>query len=119
MSLENNNMAGRKDPKPNKRKYRGKRCSALGCPSYEGDPDTKFFNFPSRNLEARNLWIKALKINLEDGSEWKPSKKSVVCQKHFVLGRPSPTRLDPDYAPSIFPTHGQPKKKYNIARSAR
>ena len=39
-----------------------------------------------------------------DGSLWKPTRWTVICQKHF-LKEPSNDRLSPDYAPTQFITH--------------
>ena len=101
---------------PLKKKYKGKRCSAIACKSYQGDPDIHFFRFPARNLESRDLWIKALKICHEDGSEWRPSNQAVLCSKHFVLGKPSLSRTDPDYVPSIFLTNHVRAKNLTAAK---
>ena len=58
-----------------------------------------FFSFPARNQEQRQLWIKAV-----NRQHWNPSKHTVICSSHFVGGKYSPTRLDPNYVPTIFPS---------------
>ena len=54
-----------------------------------------------------------------DGTLWKPSLYSLLCEKHFVSGKPSNDTANPDYIPSIFPTHGDPKNQNDINRYDR
>uniref|UniRef100_A0AAV2JW23 Uncharacterized protein n=1 Tax=Knipowitschia caucasica TaxID=637954 RepID=A0AAV2JW23_KNICA len=37
-----------------------------------------------------------------DGSDWRPSKLTVLCSEHFLSGRPSTDPTHPDFIPSIF-----------------
>ena len=52
----------------------------------------KLFCFPSilRNNEPRMLWIRAMKRENEDRTEWLPKDSDRVCSKHFVDGYPTP-----------------------------
>ena len=79
---------------------KGKRCAAIGCSSYGGMKWLQFFRFPKRNPESRDLWINALRPY--HGSEWLPKPTSVLCSKHFVTGQQSKSRLDINYAPTLF-----------------
>ena len=100
----------------------GNYCCVVGCHNRKGKDLVHFFSFPapSRNLEQRELWIKAVKRIEPDGSQWIPSKRSIVCADHFVKKKPSPTRTDPDYAPSIFPTkHGKAATLSDVQREKR
>ena len=81
-------------------------CSVVGCSEARGkQPGVRFFRFPQRNKEQRELWVKAVRRQSSVGNSlWMPYETAVVCSRHFVLGKPSPTRTHPDYIPSIFPT---------------
>ena len=74
----------------------GYSCSVVGCSNNsKRDRDrVKFFQIPSRNLEQRKLWIRAINRQDEDGNAWVPPKWSKVCSNHFVGGKPSPTRKE-------------------------
>ena len=65
----------------------------------------KFFRFPIRNEEQRNLWIKAVKRICHNGKPWQPTKYARICSAHFVNGEVKPTRNHPSYVPTIFPTN--------------
>ena len=59
------------------------------------------FTFPSRNFEQQRLWLKAV---LRGNPDFKLEKKTNhICGDHFYTGRPNPTKIHPDYVPSIFP----------------
>ena len=49
-------------------------------------PPFKLYCFPSisRNAELRNKWIRALKRQNKDKTEWKPSESDRVCSIHFA-----------------------------------
>ena len=49
-------------------------------------PPFKLYCFPSilRNAELRNKWIRALKRQNKNKTEWKPSESNRVCSIHFV-----------------------------------
>ncbi len=97
-------------------------CSVVGCHrnSTKDKGKVRFFSFPKLNKEQRELWISALKRQNEDGSRWLPSRHSKVCSDHFVSGKWSPTRGDPDYFPSKFPDlHFAPKSDEDVARFQR
>ena len=54
-----------------------------------------------------------------DGTLWKPSQYSLICAKHFVSGKPSNDTANPDYVPTIFPSHGRPKTQNDTERYER
>ena len=104
--------------KNGQKKRGGNYCCVEGCRKNEwaDRPETSFFKFPKRrNPEQHQLWLKAIDRVCADGSPWEPHPKNgLVCSEHFISGRPSKTRIDPDYAPSIFGT-GQ---ESNIAKQS-
>ena len=80
-------------------------CCVLNC---HRNPKTdsgkvKFYRFPKRNFEQRELWIKKIGRIGTDGKPWQPSKYSVICSDHFLNGMKSPTRNHPSYIPTLFP----------------
>lgn len=106
------------------RKVSGNYCAVVKCYRNEGrdGPEgIKFFRFPkNRNVEQHELWVKAVSRLNPDGKPWVPGAKSLICSDHFVRGKPSPTRLDPDYVPSIFSTgHKKAKTEKDTARFQR
>ena len=105
-----------------KKVYKGVNCCVVGCNStYPRDRDSvKFFCFSQKNLEQRELWIRAVRRINVDGTKWIPKVHTRVCSKHFIGEKPSPTRNHPDYVPSIFPTnHIQAKKLSDCKRQER
>ena len=48
-----------------------------------------------------------------------PSEYSLICSKHFVNGRPSDDTANPDYSPTIFASHGNPKSLDDLERFKR
>ena len=97
-------------------------CCVVQCQrSTNKDSGTvKFFRFPLRNLEQRQLWIIAVKRKGADGKGWQPSKFTRICSGHFVGGIYSPTRNHPSYVPSIFPTkHFKSREIKDVARFER
>nr|XP_040570352.1 uncharacterized protein LOC121119683 isoform X2 [Lepeophtheirus salmonis] len=97
-------------------------CSVVGCDSAYGKglENVKMFCFPLRNMEQRELWIKAIKRVNEDGTMWKPRYWSRICSKHFITGKYNPTRGHPDYFPTLFPTsHVHPRTFSDIERHGR
>ena len=59
-----------------KKKYKknngGVVCCVVGCHSSYPRDRLRFFNFSVKNLEQRELWIKAVNRINADGSEWLP-----------------------------------------------
>ena len=88
-------------------------CCAFGCASrYSKKKGVKLYRFP-RDPERRSLWIQAIKRE-----KWQPNEHSRVCGRHFISGRPSRFRNDPDFVPSIF-VFSKTKEKENASRVAR
>ena len=97
-------------------------CCVVKCHrnSNKDSGTIKFFRFPARNIEQRQLWITAVKRKCVSGKVWQPSKCARICSEHFVGGIVSPTRNHPSYVPSIFPTkHVKSKKLKDVARFER
>ena len=88
-------------------------CCAFGCASrYSKKKGVKLYRFP-RDPERRSLWIQAIKRE-----KWQPNEHSRICGRHFISGRPSRFRNDPDFVPSIF-VFSKTKEKENASRVAR
>ncbi len=70
-------------------------CCAVNCHqnTSSNHDKVKFFRFPARNKEQRELWIKAVNRVDVNGKPWQPSQYSRICSLHFVNGKASPTRL--------------------------
>ncbi len=100
----------------------GTYCCVVGCHrnSQADQGKVSFFSFPKKNQEQRQKWVNAVHRVNPDGSQWKPGPYAKICSDHFVSGRWSPTRNDPDYAPTQFPTkHVKAKSDQDVARYAR
>ncbi|XP_077395956.1 uncharacterized protein LOC144032139 [Festucalex cinctus] len=79
-----------------------KSCCAVGC-SNHNMMETKFsFHVFPTNPERRRKWVNAVNRVLPDGSEWTPTKNTVLCSQHFLTGRPNKDPAHPDFIPSIF-----------------
>ena len=101
----------------------GVHCSVVGCKNGSvrcKGTGIRFFSFPSRNAEIRELWIQAVKRINADGSDWNPTKWSRVCSEHLIDGQWSPTHNHPSYVLSIFKTkHVREGKESDVARIKR
>ena len=80
-------------------------CAAYGCSERKGnDPNLSFHQFPHNNPERLKKWIQAIRRK-----DWKPTKHSSICGKHFTessfVVRPGKhgKRLYDHAVPSIFP----------------
>ncbi len=71
----------------------GSVCCVLGCDSTKDR--VKLFAFSTKDLEQRELWIKAVNRVNPDGSIWRPKLHSRVCSRHFTKGTPSLARTHP------------------------
>ena len=65
-----------------------KSCCAVGCHNHNMMKDRKlsFFTFPKNKEERKERWINAVKRVNPDGSRWRPSKETVLCEAHFISG---------------------------------
>ena len=103
------------------RKFR-KYCCAVGCKNRRGDAQgVKFFR-AKRTDDARSLkWAKAINRQNEDGSLWMPGRHEYICSEHFINGKfsSSKDKTAPNYAPTIFSTHGVTLPKSAIDRHER
>ena len=110
------------DSKP-KKKHLGSFCCVVDCHKSSGrDRETvKFFKVLRANVEQSNLWIKAINRENPDGSEWKPSKSTLICSDHFVSGTFSTDKDHPDFVPSKFPSgnHKPAAKEADVNRFQR
>jgi len=106
------------DGKKRQSKSRGSYCLAVGCKNTSKEnPEIKFYAFPRKNPKQLKAWVR--NVNREgwnrDGSLWEPGERHRVCQDHFVGGKPDPSPLHPDYAPTIFASGDvKPKTKADI-----
>ncbi|XP_040572040.1 uncharacterized protein [Lepeophtheirus salmonis] len=100
-SLENEEMNPSTRPK-----YAGHYCAADGCHNCvvkDVSRGVKFYSFPKEEAR-RNKWITSLNKRSSDGKPWRPKVSSHICSEHFVSGRKSDDKKNPDYLPSLFPT---------------
>ncbi|XP_077483612.1 uncharacterized protein LOC144093782 isoform X1 [Amblyomma americanum] len=82
-------------------------CCVVGCSNtYLNSPGTRFYGFPTRHWETerRERWIRLIRRQNEDGTDWMPSRKSKICSRHFVSNAKSNEEGHPSYYPSIFPS---------------
>ena len=114
-------MGKRGPKKESNSQYKGRYCCAVQCHNHQGIPNIKFFSvIRKRDPEQTEKWIKKIKRINPDGSEWKPSRKTLLCSAHFVSGEASKVSNDVDYVPSLFPTrHVKPKNENDVSRSER
>ena len=75
-----------------KQRSNGHYCCVVGCSNNSKAKGVKLFSIPTRNLEQRELWLKAINRLNKDGNPWLARKWSKICSVHFVGGKPSPTR---------------------------
>ena len=98
-------------------------CSVPGCKSISKKTEMKenlfFYTIIKKSgfeLSRRQTgasadqWLKAIGRKNKDGSAWRPSDSSRICNLHFISGRPSDNPEDPDFVPSkyltkVSPTH--------------
>lgn len=81
-------------------------CCVPGCDSIDVSlgEGISFFTFPSLKIRHSQhvRWLNAINKWNYDGTRWEPNKKSSVCSKHFVNGRPSKDNTNIDYIPTVF-----------------
>ena len=65
--------------------------------------EVQFYSFP-RNPVQRDLWIRAVKRENDDGTLWTPKDHHRLCSLHFIGGKMSSDPDNPSYGPTIFPT---------------
>ncbi|XP_076083481.1 uncharacterized protein LOC143054364 [Mytilus galloprovincialis] len=79
-----------------------KSCCAVGCANHNFMlKKLSFHKFP-KDKNRCSLWIAALKRDNPDGSQWEPTKNSVLCGEHFISGKPCDDQTHPDYIPTVF-----------------
>mgnify|MGYP000486153364 CR=1 FL=1 len=90
-------------------------CCVVNChKKWSKDSDVTFYRFPLlRNPAQADLWRKRVGRKNPDGTDWQPNSNSMICSLHFVTGKYSRSRDDPDYAPSIFSTNHVRKRTAN------
>ena len=104
-----------------------KYCCVKGCRrnTVVHAQEVKFFNLPaaSTNSDQREKFLKAIKKETKDGSPWNPKPRTaIICSRHFVGGKPSPTKTSPDYYPTRHlgnETSVKPKTEADMARFKR
>ena len=97
-------------------------CCVVDCHSRYGDEGIELYTFPTRkNPVQAEKWRRAVKRRNPDGSAWKESLNTRICSMHFISGRFSWNKCDPDYVPSVFPTsyHARAKSHSDQARHER
>ena len=109
-------------PKRRKVAAGGQYCSAVGCNNStyrDGPRGIKFYRFPT-DTERKKKWISLVNRTEPNGSRWNPGTNSRLCSEHFFSGKKSEEPDNPDYQPSIFPTHHvKPKTPSDLARFNR
>ena len=109
------------------RSKKGQYCAVYKCHNRTGrvvlykGTQLRFYNVIRKDLAQTALWIDAIRRKNLDGTDWKPTKQSVICGAHFVTGRFSKEVNSPDYCPKQFPKEyrTQSKTEDDIARHER
>ncbi|KAF4525178.1 hypothetical protein B566_EDAN013412, partial [Ephemera danica] len=88
---------------------------AVGCanrctPVYK----ISFHKYPFSNAKKLDLWIAATKRK-----NWKPTKYSLLCGKHFQTGKPSLDPNHPDYVPNIFVFSKEKKRNADLVHQRK
>lgn len=83
-------------------------------------PPVTFHCFPGKWYEKdrRKAWIAAVRRNNPDGTPWEPTKRTVICSRHFVDNKVSNIQTSLSYIPTIFPEVYR-KKAPDTARNKR
>ena len=108
-----------------KKKHFGSFCCVVDCHKSTGGREKetiKFFKVLRANEEQSKLWVKAINRENPDGSEWKPSKSTLICSEHFVSGTYSNDKDHPDFVPTKFPSgsgNAKPAKEADVNRYQR
>ena len=103
-----------------KKKRTGPNCCATFCKSRRGEDKIGFFRVLRKKDPVRTKkWAQKINRQNPDGTLWMPSQYSLICAKHFVSGRPSNDSANPDFLPSIFASHGNPKSLNDLERFER
>ena len=84
---------------------RGRNCCVIGCNMTQfkaKEQGFSMFNVVRKDPEQTKQFIKAInRENAEDGTQWKPSKFSMICGRHFTTGKPNKATLHVDYFPTL------------------
>jgi hypothetical protein len=94
------------ETQPPKKRSKGPYCCVYSCNSCKGYDKIGFFKVMRKSSEHQtDAWRRAIRRQNPDGTLWNPSKWTVICEKHFIGGKPSNNRQNPDYAPTQFISH--------------
>ena len=80
------------------------RCCVLGCISVRGSCPYGFSRLPLR--WGRLLWLR--KIGRKN---WRPTKSTCICDRHFINGEPSSDPRQDDFIPTL---HLKPVNKRSV-----
>ncbi len=86
----------------------GRRCCVPGCQVRPDRDGKRAFHFPqaSDDPDRHRQWVDVIGSRRRlplGGAPFRPFHHHRVCEDHFFLGQPNPTRGHPDFVPSIFP----------------
>ena len=81
----------------------GSYCALVNCHHQVTRDPCQFFRVLRKNKTQTSAWTRAINRINPDGSKWVPTKKSVICNCHFVGGKFSRDPTDAAYIPTIFP----------------
>lgn len=108
-----------------------KYCCVTGCKrnTVVHAQEVKFFAIPGASKsDQRELFLRAINKATKDGSPWNPkTNTALICSRHFVSGKPSPTKTSPDYYPTrnlgndtaVKPKTGADMARFNRAMNRR
>ena len=81
----------------------GSYCALVNCHHQVTRDPCQFFRVLRKNKTQTSAWTRAINRINPDGSNWVPTKKSVICNCHFVGGKFSKYSSNPAFSPTILP----------------
>ena len=81
----------------------GSYCALVNCHHQVTRDPCQFFRVLRKNKTQTSAWTRAINRINPDGSKWVPTKKSVICNCHFVGGNFSKYSSNPAFSPTILP----------------